>query len=182
MHKIFLEIVIAPSFSKEALEILGRKKNIRLLQADLSHADAADRFETIAVSGELLIQETDRQVEEAETFTVVTKQQPTAEQLKALQFGQHVVKFVKSNAVVVTTATKTLGVGMGQPNRIDATKIAIQKAMPKEGYEDCVEYAAQHNIKAIVQPGGSIHDKDSIAMADKYGIAMVTTGVRHFRH
>jgi len=195
MHEIFLEIVIAPSFSAEALEILGKKKNVRLLQVDLSHRDEAERFETIAVSGGLLVQETDRQVEKVSDFKVVTKTQPTAAQLQALQFGQHVVKFVKSNAIVVTTATKTLGVGMGQPNRIDATKIAIQKAMPKEGYEhailasdaffpmdDCVEYAAQHNIKAIVQPGGSIRDKDSIAMADKYGIAMVTTGVRHFRH
>lgn len=195
MHEIFLEIVIAPSFSAEALEILGKKKNIRLLQADLSHRDEAERFETVTVSGGLLVQESDRQVEAVSDFKVVTKTQPTAEQLKALQFGQHVVKFVKSNAVVVTTATKTLGVGMGQPNRIDSTKIAIQKAMPKEGYEhailasdaffpmdDCVEYAAKHNIKAIVQPGGSIRDKDSIAMADKYGIAMVTTGVRHFRH
>lgn len=195
MHEIFLEIVIAPSFSAEALEILGKKKNIRLLQADLSHRDEVERFETVTVSGGLLVQESDRQVEAVSDFKVVTKTQPTAEQLKALQFGQHVVKFVKSNAVVVTTATKTLGVGMGQPNRIDSTKIAIQKAMPKEGYEhailasdaffpmdDCVEYAAKHNIKAIVQPGGSIRDKDSIAMADKYGIAMVTTGVRHFRH
>lgn len=195
MHEIFLEIVIAPSFSAEALEILGKKKNIRLLQADLSHRDEAERFETVTVSGGLLVQESDRQVEAVSDFKVVTKTQPTAEQLKALQFGQHVVKFVKSNAVIVTTATKTLGVGMGQPNRIDSTKIAIQKAMPKEGYEhailasdaffpmdDCVEYAAKHNIKAIVQPGGSIRDKDSIAMADKYGIAMVTTGVRHFRH
>ena len=195
MHEIFLEIVIAPSFSEEALKILSKKKNIRLLQADLSHRDQAERYEAMTVSGGLLVQETDRQVEETADFTVVTKTQPTKKQLKALQFGQHVVKFIKSNAIVVTTDSKTLGVGMGQPNRIDSTKIAIQKAMPKDGYEnailasdaffpmdDCVEYAAQHNIKAIIQPGGSIRDQDSIAMADKYGIAMVTTGVRHFRH
>ncbi|GAF37363.1 bifunctional phosphoribosylaminoimidazolecarboxamide formyltransferase/IMP cyclohydrolase [Lentilactobacillus farraginis] len=195
MHKIFLEIVIAPSFSDEAFKILAKKKNIRLLQADLSHRDQPDRFETISVSGGMLIQESDHQVDQIPDFKVVTKTQPTAQQLKALQFGQHVVKFVKSNAVVVTTDTKTLGVGMGQPNRIDSAKIAIQKAMPKDGYEnaimasdaffpmdDCVKYAAQHDIKAIIQPGGSIRDKDSIAMADKYGIAMVTTGVRHFRH
>lgn len=195
MHKIFLEIVIAPSFSDEAFKILAKKKNIRLLQADLSHRDQPDRFETISVSGGMLIQESDHQIDQIPDFKVVTKTQPTAQQLKALQFGQHVVKFVKSNAVVVTTDTKTLGVGMGQPNRIDSAKIAIQKAMPKDGYEnaimasdaffpmdDCVKYAAQHDIKAIIQPGGSIRDKDSIAMADKYGIAMVTTGVRHFRH
>ncbi|MBZ2201231.1 MAG: bifunctional phosphoribosylaminoimidazolecarboxamide formyltransferase/IMP cyclohydrolase [Lentilactobacillus hilgardii] len=195
MHKIFLEIIIAPSFTDEAFEILAKKKNIRLLQADLSHRDQPDRFETISVSGGMLIQESDHQIDQIPDFKVVTKAQPTEQQLKALQFGQHIVKFVKSNAVVVTTDTKTLGVGMGQPNRIDSAKIAIQKAMPKDGYEhaimasdaffpmdDCVEYAAQHDIKAIIQPGGSIRDKDSIAMADKYGIAMVTTGVRHFRH
>ncbi|EEI20594.1 Bifunctional purine biosynthesis protein PurH [Lentilactobacillus hilgardii] len=195
MHKIFLEIIIAPSFTDEAFEILAKKKNIRLLQADLSHRDQPDRFETISVSGGMLIQESDHQIDQISDFKVVTKAQPTEQQLKALQFGQHIVKFVKSNAVVVTTDTKTLGVGMGQPNRIDSAKIAIQKAMPKDGYEhaimasdaffpmdDCVEYAAQHDIKAIIQPGGSIRDKDSIAMADKYGIAMVTTGVRHFRH
>ncbi|EEI24460.1 bifunctional phosphoribosylaminoimidazolecarboxamide formyltransferase/IMP cyclohydrolase [Lentilactobacillus hilgardii] len=195
MHKIFLEIIIAPSFTDEAFEILAKKKNIRLLQADLSHRDQPDRFETISVSGGMLIQESDHQIDQIPDFKVVTNAQPTEQQLKALQFGQHIVKFVKSNAVVVTTDTKTLGVGMGQPNRIDSAKIAIQKAMPKDGYEhaimasdaffpmdDCVEYAAQHDIKAIIQPGGSIRDKDSIAMADKYGIAMVTTGVRHFRH
>lgn len=195
MHKIFLEIVIAPSFSDEALEILAKKKNIRLLQADLSQRKQPDRFETITVSGGMLVQESDHQIDQVADFKVVTKTQPTEQQLRALQFGQHVVKFVKSNAIAVTTDTKTLGIGMGQPNRIDPTKIAIQKAMPKDGYEhaimasdaffpmdDCVEYAAQHNIKAIIQVGGSIHDQDSIAMADKYGIAMVTTGVRHFRH
>lgn len=195
MHKIFLEIIIAPSFTDEAFKILAKKKNVRLLQADLSHRDQPDRFETISVSGGMLIQESDHQIDQIPDFKVVTKTQPTEQQLKALQFGQHIVKFVKSNAVVVTTDTKTLGVGMGQPNRIDSAKIAIQKAMPKDGYEhaimasdaffpmdDCVEYAAQHDIKAIIQPGGSIRDKDSIAMADKYGIAMVTTGVRHFRH
>ncbi len=195
MHKIFLEIVIAPSFSKEAYEILAKKKNIRLLQSDLSHRDQPDRFETVTVSGGMLIQEQDHLVDQIKDFKVVTKTQPTEQQLKALQFGQHVVKHVKSNAVVVTTDTKTLGVGMGQPNRIDSTKIAIQKAMPKDGYEnailasdaffpmdDCVEYAAKHDIKAIVQPGGSIKDQDSIDMADKFGIAMVLTGKRHFRH
>ncbi|GAD16225.1 bifunctional phosphoribosylaminoimidazolecarboxamide formyltransferase/IMP cyclohydrolase [Lentilactobacillus otakiensis] len=195
MHKIFLEIVIAPSYTDEAFEILAKKKNIRLLKADLSHRDEPDRFEEITVSGGMLIQESDHEIDQIPDFKVVTKVQPTEQQLKALQFGQHVVKHVKSNAVVVTTDTKTLGVGMGQPNRIDSAKIAIQKAMPKDGYEnaimasdaffpmdDCVEYAAKHDIKAIIQPGGSIKDKDSIAMADKFGIAMVMTGVRHFRH
>ncbi len=195
MHKIFLEIVIAPSFSKEALTILEKKKNIRLLKIDLTQKNKPDKFETISVSGGLLMQETDHQVDKIKDFKVVTKKQPTQSQLKALQFGQHVVKFVKSNAIVVATGHKTLGVGAGQPNRIDSAKIAIKKAMPKDGYEkailasdaffpmpDCVEYAAKHDIKAIIQPGGSIRDQDSINMANKFGISMVMTGTRHFRH
>ena len=195
MHELFLEIVIAPSFTDEAYDMLAKKKNIRLLQVDLTNRDKADKFELVTVSGGMLIQEIDHTVDQIEEFKVVTDAKPTAKQLKALQFGQHVVKHVKSNAVVVTTDTKTLGVGMGQPNRIDSTKIAIEKAMPKDGYEnailasdaffpmnDCVEYAAQHGIKAVVQPGGSIKDQDSIDMANKYGIAMVVTGRRHFRH
>ncbi|WP_283679633.1 bifunctional phosphoribosylaminoimidazolecarboxamide formyltransferase/IMP cyclohydrolase [Lentilactobacillus sp. Marseille-Q4993] len=195
MHKLFLEIILAPSFTDEAYDVLAKKKNLRLIQVDLSNKDKADRFELITVSGGMLIQETDNVVDQIDEFKVVTKTQPTEKQLKALQFGQHVVKHVKSNAVVVTTDTKTLGIGSGQQNRIDSTKIAIDKAMPKDGYEDailasdaffpmddCVEFAAKHGIKAIVQPGGSIKDQDSIDMANKFGIAMVMTGRRHFRH
>ncbi len=195
MHKIFLEIIIAPSFTDDAYDILAKKKNIRLLQVDMSHADQADRFEVITVSGGMLIQEVDHTIDQLPEFKVVTKTHPTEKQLEALQFAQHVVKYVKSNAIAVTTGTRTLGIGSGQPNRIDSAKIAIQKAMPKDGYEnavlasdaffpmdDCVEYAAKHGIKAIVQPGGSIRDQDSIDMANKWGIAMVMTGRRHFRH
>lgn len=195
MHELFLEIIIAPSFSDEAYAILAKKKNVRLLQADFSRKDQADQFETISVSGGLLMQEVDKKVDTPADFTVVSKKQPTKQQLAALAFGQHIVKHVKSNAIVVTTDTQTLGIGSGQPNRIDSTKIAVQKAMSKAGYEnaimasdaffpmdDCVAYAAKHGIKAIVQPGGSIRDQDSIDMADKWGIVLVTTGIRHFRH
>jgi len=195
MHQLFLEIIIAPSFDDDAYAVLAKKKNLRLLTVDFDQAHTADKFETISVGGGLLRQEVDAAFEAPADFTVVTKQQPTTEQLKALAFGQQVVKHVKSNAIVVTTADRTLGVGSGQMNRIDSTKIAIEKAMSKPGYEhailasdaffpmnDCVEFAAQHGIRAIVQPGGSIKDQDSIDMADRYGIAMVTTGVRHFRH
>ncbi|KRL47222.1 bifunctional purine biosynthesis protein PurH [Lactiplantibacillus paraplantarum DSM 10667] len=195
MHALFLEIIIAPSFDDEALTVLSKKKNLRLMTVNFDQAHTADKFETISVGGGLLRQEVDTTFETPADFTVVTQTQPTPEQLKALAFGQQVVKHVKSNAVVVTTADRTLGIGSGQMNRIDSTKIAIGKAMQQAGYEqailasdaffpmdDCVEYAAQHGIRAIVQPGGSIRDKDSIAMADRYGITMVTTGVRHFRH
>jgi len=195
MHKIFLEIIIAPSFDQDAFEVLAKKKNVRLLTVNFDQAHTADKFETISVGGGLLRQEVDQAFETPADFTVVTETQPTDAQLKALAFGQQVVKHVKSNAIVVTTADRTLGVGSGQMNRIDSTKIAIEKAMSKPGYEDailasdaffpmddCVEFAAQHGIRAIVQPGGSIKDQDSIDMANRYGIAMVTTGVRHFRH
>lgn len=195
MHELFLEIIIAPSFDADAYDVLAKKKNLRLMTVDFDQAHTADKFETISVGGGMLRQEVDAAFETPADFTVVTKTQPTETQLRALAFGQQVVKHVKSNAIVVTTADRTLGVGSGQMNRIDSTKIAIGKAMSKPGYEnailasdaffpmdDCVEYAAQHGIRAIVQPGGSIRDKDSIAMADRYGIAMVTTGVRHFRH
>ena len=195
MHALFLEIIIAPSFDDDAFAILAKKKNLRLMTVDFEQTHTADKFETISVGGGLLRQEVDAAFETPADFTVVTVTQPTPAQLKTLAFGQQVVKHVKSNAVVVTTADRTLGIGSGQMNRIDSTKIAIGKAMKQAGYEnailasdaffpmdDCVEYAAQHGIRAIVQPGGSIRDKDSIAMADRYGIAMVTTGVRHFRH
>ena len=195
MHALFLEIIIAPSFDDDAFAILAKKKNLRLMTVDFEQTHTADKFETISVGGGLLRQEVDAAFETPADFTVVTVTQPTPAQLKALAFGQQVVKHVKSIAVVVTTADRTLGIGSGQMNRIDSTKIAIGKAMKQAGYEnailasdaffpmdDCVEYAAQHGIRAIVQPGGSIRDKDSIAMADRYGIAMVTTGVRHFRH
>ncbi|AVK63578.1 bifunctional phosphoribosylaminoimidazolecarboxamide formyltransferase/inosine monophosphate cyclohydrolase [Lactobacillus sp. CBA3606] len=195
MHQLFLEIIIAPSFADDAYAVLAKKKNLRLLTVDFDQAHTADQFETISVGGGLLRQEVDQAFEQPADFTVVTKQQPTPAQLAALAFGQQVVKHIKSNAMVVTTADRTLGVGSGQMNRIDSTKIAIEKAMSKPGYEnailasdaffpmdDCVAFAAQHGIRAIIQPGGSIKDQASIAMADRYGIAMVTTGVRHFRH
>lgn len=194
MHEIFLEIVIAPSFSDEAYDVLAKKKNIRLITLDFDKIDPKHKDE-VSVLGGTLIQEPDLAHESVADFEVVTKAQPTEEQLKALEFGQTVVKHVKSNAVVITTADQTLGIGAGQMNRIDSTKISIEKAETKPGYEnaimasdaffpmdDCVEYAAQHNIKAIVEPGGSIRDKDSIAMADKYGIAMVFSKKRHFKH
>ncbi len=194
MHEIFLEIIIAPSFTDEAYDVLAKKKNLRLLQLDFSKIDANQK-DLVSVLGGALIQDRDLAHESISDFEVVTKTQPTKEQLEALEFGQTVVKHVKSNAIVITTASQTLGVGAGQMNRIDSTKIAIENAASKSGFEnaimasdaffpmdDCVEYAAKHGIKAIVQPGGSIRDKDSIAMADKLGIAMVFSAKRHFKH
>lgn len=144
--------------------------------------------------GGLLMQEQDVLAEDPHSWKVVTKTTPTDQQLANLLFAWKTVKHTKSNAIVVANGQQTLGIGAGQPNRIDSTKIAIKNAgeqideqtvLASDAFfpmDDCVQYAAEHGIKAIVQPGGSIRDQDSIAMADKYGIAMVTTGIRHFRH
>ncbi|WP_056989149.1 bifunctional phosphoribosylaminoimidazolecarboxamide formyltransferase/IMP cyclohydrolase [Lacticaseibacillus camelliae] len=195
MHALFLEIIMAPSFDDDAFAVLAKKKNVRLLTINLAGGPLPERVETVAVNGGVLRQTTDTKIETAADLTVVTKVQPTADQIASLLFAQQVVKHVKSNAIVVAKKGQTLGIGAGQMNRIGSVEIALNEAQQNKHFagavmasdaffpmDDCVEYAAQHDIKAIIQPGGSIRDKDSIAMADKYGIAMVTTGVRHFRH
>lgn len=194
MHKLFLEIIIAPAFEPEALEVLKQKKNLRLLELDFNAKDEDAAFETVSVMGGLLVQEQDLALEDPSTWEVVTKAKPTKEQEKALLLALKAVKHTKSNAIVIANTKRTLGIGAGQPNRIDSTKIAVkhakdaindEAALASDAFfpmDDCVEYAAKNGIKAIIQPGGSIRDKDSIAMADKYGIAMLVTGVRHFRH
>ena len=194
MHELFLEIIIAPAYTPKAYEILAQKKNLRLLELDFAAKDEAKALETVSVMGGLLLQEQDVLAQDPTTWQVVTKVAPTKEQLATLAFAFKAVKHVKSNAIVIANPQRTLGIGAGQPNRIDSTKIAIQHAkdaidetavLASDAFfpmDDCVEYAAKHGIKAIVQPGGSIKDQASIEMADKYGIAMVMTGVRHFRH
>lgn len=191
LHKIFLEIVIAPSFSEEALAVLTKKKNIRLLELDFSDAKTGGK-EIVSVLGGALRQDQDL-IEKAPEWTVPTETEPTDEQWKALAFNWNVVKHVKSNAIVVGNDKRTLGIGAGQMNRVGAVKIAIEEAgefaegavLASDAFfpmDDSVEYAAKHGIKAIIQPGGSIKDQDSIDKANEYGIAMVMTGTRHFRH
>lgn len=194
MHKLFLEIIIAPEFDADALEVLSKKKNLRLLQLDFTKKDEDIRDETVSIMGGLLRQEQDVIDEDPKNWEVVTENAPSDSQLETLLFAWKAVKHTKSNAIVVANDERTLGIGAGQPNRIDSTKIAIKHAgdslndkavLASDAFfpmDDCVQYAAEHGIKAIVQPGGSIRDKDSIAMANKYGVAMVFTGVRHFRH
>ncbi len=194
MHKIFLEIVIAPGFDDDALAVLEKKKNIRLLQLDFSHENEPVRYETVSVMGGLLMQEQDVLNENIADWKCVTDVKPTEQQLKTMMFALKAVKHTKSNAIVVANNERTLGVGAGQPNRIDSAKIAVKHAgeaidntavMSSDAFfpfGDCVEYAGKHGIKAIVQPGGSVRDQESIEAANKYGIAMVFTGYRHFRH
>ncbi|WP_199426744.1 bifunctional phosphoribosylaminoimidazolecarboxamide formyltransferase/IMP cyclohydrolase [Thermaerobacillus caldiproteolyticus] len=192
MHEIFLEIVIAPSFSKEALEILTQKKNIRLLTVDFAAANKKERF-LVSVQGGLLVQEQDRYTLDDAQIKVVTKREPTEKEWEDLKLAWKVVKHVKSNAIVLAKDGMTIGVGAGQMNRVGAAKIAVEQAGEKaQGaalasdaffpMDDTVEAAAKAGITAIIQPGGSIRDADSIKKADEYGIAMVFTGIRHFKH
>ncbi|WP_066299021.1 bifunctional phosphoribosylaminoimidazolecarboxamide formyltransferase/IMP cyclohydrolase [Bacillus sp. FJAT-29937] len=192
LYEIFLEIIIAPSFSKEALEILTGKKNLRLLTIPFSKQDK-EEVKLTSIEGGLLIQDFDEYTLDNAEITIPTKRQPSDEEWKALKLGWKVVKHVKSNAIVVNNAEMTLGIGAGQMNRVGAAKIALEQAGEKANgaamasdaffpMDDTVEAAAKAGITAIIQPGGSVRDEDSIKKADEYGIAMVFTGVRHFKH
>lgn len=189
---IFLEIIIAPSFTPEALNLLKAKKNIRLLTIPFEAGSNVER-RISSIEGGLLVQDSDNAKLDETTTTVPTKRKPTETEWQALKFGWKVVKHVKSNAIVVSNDQMTLGVGAGQMNRIGAASIALEQAGEKAAgsimasdaffpMEDTVEAAAKAGITAIIQPGGSIRDMDSIQKADEYGIAMVFTGVRHFKH
>ena len=192
LREIFLEIIIAPSFSEEALAILTAKKNLRLLTIPFDDVEKAE-MKLTTIEGGLLAQERDRFTIEDATITIPTKRQPTEAEWESLKLGWKIVKHVKSNAIVVTSEDMTLGIGAGQMNRVGAAEIALKQAGEKaQGaglasdaffpMDDTVEAAAKAGITAIIQPGGSIRDEDSIKKADEYGIAMVFTGVRHFKH
>ncbi len=192
MKKIFLEIVIAPAFSKEALDILTEKKNLRLLTIEMEGLSQDDKQLT-SVSGGLLVQDIDRYTLEDADISIPTEREPSEEEWKALKLAWNVVKHVKSNAIVLTKDDRTVGVGAGQMNRVGAAKIAIEQAgddskgsvMGSDAFfpmNDTVEAAGKAGVTAIIQPGGSIRDEESIEKANEYGIAMVFTGVRHFKH
>ncbi len=192
LHEIFLEIIIAPSYSEEALEVLTSKKNLRLLTIPFDEKAKVEN-KHVSIEGGLLVQDQDRFTLEDATVSVATKREPSEEEWKALKLGWKVVKHVKSNAIVVNDADMTLGIGAGQMNRVGAAKIALEQAGEKATgavlasdaffpMDDTVEAAAKAGITAIIQPGGSIRDEDSVKKADEYGIAMVFTGVRHFKH
>ncbi|NMA90921.1 MAG: bifunctional phosphoribosylaminoimidazolecarboxamide formyltransferase/IMP cyclohydrolase [Amphibacillus sp.] len=192
LKDIFLEIIIAPSFEEEALALLSEKPNLRLLETSVE-PDEFDSKKVVSVRGGLLVQNRDLGRIEADDLEVVTDNAPTDEQLEELLFAWKVVKHVKSNAIVVAKDNQTVGVGAGQMNRVGAAKIAFEQAGEKAigavlasdaffPMPDTVEHAAKAGIKAIIQPGGSKRDQDSIEMCNKYGIAMVMTGMRHFKH
>ena len=192
MAPIFLEVVVAPSFSEEALEVLRKKKNLRLLR--LPHIEKHDYTAPKAktVLGGLLIQDMDLQLLDGEMKTV-TERKPTEKEMEDLLFAWKVVKHTKSNAIVLAKDKCTTGVGPGQVSRIWALENAIRQGGERIPgsvlasdaffpFPDCVEAAHEAGVTAIIQPGGSIRDEESIAAANKYGIAMIFTGIRHFKH
>lgn len=192
LSKIFLEIIIAPAFDEDAFEILSKKKNIRLMQLDTS-LEVNARYKVTNVNDGLLVQDIDDHKITAEDLRCVTNRKPTEEELEQLLFAWKVVKHVKSNAIVLVKDNMTIGVGAGQMNRVGAAKIAIEQAgekakgsiMSSDAFfpmPDTVEEAVKAGVTAIIQPGGSIKDQLSIDVCNEHGIAMVYTGVRHFKH
>jgi phosphoribosylaminoimidazolecarboxamide formyltransferase/IMP cyclohydrolase len=186
---------VAPDFDDDALALLRKKKNRRLLRFHPDRIPAAE-LDLRRVYGGLLVQEPDATLEDVAACRVATQRKPTEQELRALAFGSRVVKHVKSNAIVFCAADRTLGVGGGATSRVDAIHQAREKAarvgLDLTGcalasdaffpFPDGLEVAAAAGVTAVVQPGGSVRDDDVIAAADRLGLAMVLTGVRHFRH
>ena len=201
MHPIFLEIIMAPQFTQEALDVLTTKKNLRLLEVDMSSA-SAQQMQYVSVNGGLLAQQLDMETIALKTDMCVTSTKPTDEQMIDMQFAWRIVKHVKSNAIVVVKNGRTYGVGAGQMNRVGSAAIALKQAqdslaaqgidikeaglvMASDGFfpfGDSVESAAEYGITAIVQPGGSVRDAESVDAANAHQIAMLFTGMRHFKH
>lgn len=201
MKPIFLEIIMAPSFTPEALEVLCTKKNLRLLKVDMSKDNAMHR-QYVSMNGGMLVQDQDLVTKTVVPEMCVTETKPDASVMSDLDFAWHIVKHVKSNAIVVVKDGMTLGVGAGQMNRIGSAEIALKEAesaykakgedvrnaglvLASDGFfpfDDCVTLAAEYGVKAIVQPGGSVRDEDSIRKANEHGIPMLFTGNRHFKH
>ncbi len=201
LKPIFLEIVMAPSFAPDALELLCTKKNLRVLKVDMSKDDKV-RKQYVSMNGGMLVQDRDSNIKPVSAEQCVTAVKPTEAQIADMEFAWKIVKHVKSNAIVVAKDGMTYGVGAGQMNRVGSAEIALKQAaatlkeagkdinaeglvLASDGFfpfNDVVALAAEYGIKAIVQPGGSIRDEDSIKLADEKGITMLFTGERHFKH
>ncbi|MDF2879037.1 MAG: purH, partial [Clostridia bacterium] len=198
MVKIFLEIIIAPAYDKEALEVLQTKKNLRVLElADIGYRDEL-AIDMKKVGGGLIVQDKDQLLLEEETLKFVTDRAPTSEEMQDLIFAWKLVKHVKSNGIALAKEGHSVGMGGGQTNRIWATKQAIEHGIEflgEEGvkgsvmasdaffpFDDCVKEAVRAGVTAIIQPGGSVRDEESIKVCNEHQIAMVFTGIRHFKH
>lgn len=194
INKIFVEIVIAPSYSQEALDILTQKKNIRILQLDnISQKLPKGTYDMKKVAGGMLVQDYNNELLNKDDIKYVTEKKPTDKEMGDLIFAMKVVKQTKSNAIVLAKDKQTVGIGPGQANRVTAAKIAIEYGGEKTKgavlasdaffpFPDVVEAAAAAGVTAIIQPGGSVRDQESIDACNKYGIAMIFTGMRHFKH
>ncbi|MCP4149308.1 MAG: bifunctional phosphoribosylaminoimidazolecarboxamide formyltransferase/IMP cyclohydrolase [bacterium] len=190
MKKIFFEVIIAPDFSEEALKVFKKKKNLRLVKMPLDYIETND---IKTVPGGFVFQERDNQLKDAGEFQLKTSRELTPQDRGDVAFGWKMIKFVKSNGIILVKNSMLIGVGAGQMSRVDAVDIAIRKCqVPLENavlvsdaffpFADSVEIAAEHNITVMVEPGGSVRDDEVIAKAEEKGISMLFTGMRHFRH
>jgi len=196
---VFLEVLVAPSYEKAALELLQTKKNLRILELkDIEIPQSEAAYDIKKVNGGVIVQTIDSKLLVEGDLKVVTERIPTDKEMDDLRFAWKVVKHVKSNGIAIAKDRQTVGIGPGQVNRVWATKQAIDHAgelinadatkgavLASDAFfpfDDCVEAAHQAGITAIIQPGGSIRDEDSIKKCNEYGIAMVFTGMRHFKH
>ncbi|MCI8833053.1 MAG: bifunctional phosphoribosylaminoimidazolecarboxamide formyltransferase/IMP cyclohydrolase [Clostridia bacterium] len=197
MKEIFLEVIVAPSFAPDALELLKSKKNLRLLELpDISTKQPEGSYDIKKINGGIIVQTIDSKL--LEDYTVVTDRKPTDKELEDMMFAWKVVKYVKSNGIAIAKDKQTIGIGPGQVNRIWAAKQCFEHAeeliapgvtkgavLASDAFfpfDDCVEAAHNAGITAIIQPGGSVRDQDSIDKCNEYGISMIFTGMRHFRH
>ncbi len=191
-QRLLLHIIVAPEFNGEAVALLGKSKDLRLLRAPLIDF-AAQRFEVRQVVGGMLMQTPDHVPDDQVDFRVVTERKPDAEELANLRFAWKAVKHVKSNAIVLAKDGAMIGAGAGQPNRVNSVRLALESAGERAPgsalasdaffpFADSIEVAAEHGIRAIVQPGGSVRDDEVVAACDRFGVAMALTGYRHFRH
>ena len=187
----FYECIVAPSFSEPAQKILSAKKNLRLLELNLENMKV-NPYNIRTIMGGILIQERDNQPVIMDDWKTVTERQPTTQEVIDLTFAWKVCRHVRSNAIVVARHGQTLGIGAGQMNRVGSSRIALEAkddvsgaALASDGFfpfDDTVKKAASYGIRAIIQPGGSIKDKDSIAACNDLGLTMILTGTRHFLH
>jgi phosphoribosylaminoimidazolecarboxamide formyltransferase/IMP cyclohydrolase len=190
--EMFAEVILAPDFSSEARQILAAKKNLRVLRMG-DHTGSAAALELRKISGGVLAQDRDAELLDEQKFAIVSDRKPTPAELRALRFAWAICKHVKSNAIVYAAENQLIGVGAGQMSRVDSTRIGAMKAqLPLAGsvlasdaffpFRDGVDEAAKHGITAIIQPGGSVRDQEAIEAANEHKLAMVFTGMRHFKH
>ena len=195
VNEVFTEVVVAPAYETDALDLLKTKKNLRILGAPVD-SEIESLFEFKQISGGFLVQEKDQHRLSESDLQFVTEKRPTADEIRALLLAWTVCKHVKSNAVVFANENQTLGVGAGQMNRVDSVRIAAMRAerfnLPLKGsvlasdaffpFRDNIDEAAKYGVSAIIQPGGSVRDEECVAAANEHGISMVFTGIRHFKH